>query len=257
MRGENAPGFQDRQREFAAHIRHPQRHAAPLDVEPRRMRVYVDLFFRNISNLLAGTFRVTRELLGEAAWQALVRRYLHEHAATSPYFLHLPQEFLEFLVGIDLASAGLPAFLPELCHYEWVELALDVDDEEIDAPHIDPEGDIVDGRPVWSPVARSLCYRFPVHQIGPGHRPEVAPESPTYVIVYRDRGDRVRFMGSNVVTARLATLIQDAALPTGRAMVEQMASELPDLPPEAVLRGGLETLQRLRLADIIAGASRV
>jgi hypothetical protein len=77
------------------------------------------------------------------------------------------------------------------------------------------------------------------------------------VIVYRDRGDRVRFMGSNVVTARLATLIQDAALPTGRAMVEQMASELPDLPPEAVLRGGLETLQRLRLADIIAGASRV
>lgn len=257
MRGENAPGFQHRQREFAAHIRHPELHPAPADVEPRRMRVYVDLFFRNISNLLAGTFRVTRELLGEAAWQALVRRYVHEHVATSPYFLQLPQEFMEFLVGIDLAAAGLPAFLPELCHYEWVELALDVDEAEIDAPHVDPEGDIVDGQPVWSPLARSLCYRFPVHQIGPDHRPDEPPAAPTYVIVYRDRADRVRFMGSNVVTARLATLIQAAAVPTGRAMVEQVASELPQLPRDQVLRGGLETLQRLRLADIIAGASRV
>ncbi len=221
------------------------------------MRVYVDLFFRNIANLLAGTFRVTREVLGDEAWHALVRRYLHEHVATSPYFLQLPQEFMEFLGAVDLGASGLPPFLPELCHYEWIELALDVADDEIDGPEIDPDGDIVDGRPCWSPVARSLCYRYPVHQIGPQHLPEAPPAQPSYLIVHRDRQDRVRFMASNVVTARLALLIQQGDAPCGRVMVEQVAAELPQLARDQVVRGGLETLQRLRLADIIAGASRV
>lgn len=255
--GDNAAGFQHHQLAFAAHIRHPQLNPPPADVEPRRMQVYVSLFFRNIEKLLGGTYRVTRELLGQEAWEALVRRYVHEHVATSPYFLQLPQEFMEFLASIDLAASGLPPYLLELCHYEWVELALDVAEEEVDREDIDPDGDIVDGVPVWSDVARSLSYRYPVHLIGPAHRPDEAPAAPTYVIVYRDRTDHVRFMGSNVVTARLASLIQAAEGVTGRGLVEQVAAELPQLPRERVLQGGLETLQRLRLADIIAGALRV
>ncbi len=218
------------------------------------MRIYAELFFRNIETLLASTFPVCKRTLGTQVWLALIREYVHLHVATTPYFLQLPQEFLEFLGARGERAPHLPAFTLELCHYEWVELALDVAEEEVDGPDIDPDADVCEGVPIWSAVARSLVYTYPVHLIGPDSYPLAPPTEPTCLIVYRNRKDSVKFMAANMVTARLAALIQlQQGLP-GRMLVETVASELPAAMREAALAGGLETLRRLRLADIIAGA---
>ncbi len=252
--GENARSFQQAQAEFSAYIRYPEGNAVPIDVELRRMRIYADLFFRNIETLLASTFPVCKRTLGAPVWSALIHEYVHLHVATTPYFLQLPQEFLEFLGARGGRAPHLPAFTLELCHYEWVELALDVAEEEVDAPGVDPDADVCDGVPVWSAVARSLVYTYPVHLIGPENQPLQPPPEPTCLIVYRNRNDSVKFMATNMVTARLASLIQQQQGVSGRSLVETVASELPAAMREAALVGGLEALRRLRLADIIAGA---
>ena len=206
MRGSNLPKFRDTQIEFAAHIRNPQVNERPSDVEARRMQIYLDLFFNNIQNFLASAFPVSKSLLGDTAWLALVREFVHLHPSESPYFLQISEEFLTFLDHRGLVD--LPPFMLELCHYEWVELCLDVASDDVIAqlPTYATEGDLTQ-RLVLNPHSRALVYQYPVHEIGPDHIPESAPQIPTYLVVYRTRSLAVRFLVSNPVTHRLLELL--------------------------------------------------
>lgn len=238
-----------RQLDFAAHIRNPEMHPRPADVEPRRMQIYVDLFYNNIESFLAGTFPVAKALLAQERWHALVRAFVHRHPSESPYFLEISQEFLTFLAT---QSAGLPPFMLELCHYEWVELALSVAEEEIPEQGIDPAGDLCAGIPAVSPLIWKLAYRFPVHQIGTTFQPEQPGQQPTQLVVYRRRDDRVGFMEVNTLTMALLDTLEQGNV-SGAEALERLAAEVADLDPDVVRREGLATLERLRKAEIILG----
>jgi len=204
--GSNLPKFRDKQIQFAAHIRNPDVNERPSDVEARRMQIYLDLFFNNIQSFLASAFPVCKTLLGEDKWLRLVREFVHLHPSESPYFLQISEEFLTFLDHRGLAD--LPDFMLELCHYEWVELCLDVASDEVESslPQYTADTDLM-GRLVPNPHARALTYRYAVQEIGPKHQPKAAPENPTYLVVYRTRGLDVRFLVSNPVTHRLLELL--------------------------------------------------
>ena len=108
MIGSNLPGFRAAQLDFAAHIRNPERNPLPPDVEARRMRIYVDLFFNNIEGFAASAFPIAKRVLGADAWLALVRRFVDEHGCTSPYFLQISEEFLTFIS--ELPEGAVPPF---------------------------------------------------------------------------------------------------------------------------------------------------
>ncbi len=63
------PAFQQHQYAFAAHIRDPETNPAPEGIEDRRMAIYRNLFFNNVSQLLAKTFPVLHKILGADAWK--------------------------------------------------------------------------------------------------------------------------------------------------------------------------------------------
>ena len=63
-RGSNLPGFRETQIEFSAHIRNPDSNPRPVDVEPRRMQIYLDLFYNNIEGFLANGFPIAKQVLG-------------------------------------------------------------------------------------------------------------------------------------------------------------------------------------------------
>lgn len=259
--GSNLPDFRAAQLAFAAHIRNPEVNPPPADVEPRRMKIYLDLFYNNIESFLAGGFPVAKKVLGQDCWHRLVREFVHRHPSESPYFLEISQEFLTYLSARaegrfgaeeDLPAGSLPPFLLELTHYEWVELALSVSDTEHPEEGFDPEGDLLDAVPIVSPLIWCLSYRWPVHQIGPGHIPTLPPANPTDLIVYRRRDDAVRFMAINPGTQRLLALLGTGN--TGRRALAEVARELPELDSKVVYEQGLATLQRLREAGIILGS---
>lgn len=252
-----APDFRAVQMTFAAHLRDPEHAPPPPDIEDRRMGIYRELFFKNISGLLESAFPVLRKLLGDDGWSTLVRDFMVEHRARTPLFLELSQELLEYL-GTTRAARRTddPPFLLELAHYEWVELALGVSDDEPDPSHADPNGDLLDGCPVVSPLAWNLTYRFPVHRIGPDFRPSAPPDAPTHLVVYRNRAERIEFLEINAVTQRLLTLLKEDPPRTGRAALLAIAAELAHPAPEQVVAAGAGMLADLRRRDVVLGTRR-
>ncbi|NBC23655.1 MAG: DUF2063 domain-containing protein [Gammaproteobacteria bacterium] len=247
------PAFQRKQYEFAAHIRDPEANPAPAGIEERRLAIYRDLFFGNISGLLAATFRVTKRILDGAQWDALVRDFLASHQSHTPLFLEMPREFLAFLEQ-ERDDPADPPFLPALAHYEWVSLALSIAEEDPDLSGVDRDADLLAGVPAVSPLAWLCGYHFPVHRISPEFLPEQADEQPTWLVVYRRLDDRIGFLELNAATARLFELARDnEAGRTGREIAETVAAELGHPEPEAVVAGARDTFEEMRRLDIVLG----
>jgi uncharacterized protein len=243
--------FQVLQRRFAGHLRDPRMYPAPEGIEPRRLRVYAELFYNNVEGFLANGFPVLRGLTPDDRWHAMVRDYFARHASHEPQFRGIAAEFLRYLEDERGPQPDDPPFLRELAHYEWVELALAV---APDPPplHVDADGDLLDGVPVLSPLAWPLAYAFPVHRISADFQPQTPGEQPTYLVVYRDAADDVKFMEINTVTARLLELLESQPA-SGRALLQRVAAELNHPDPNTVIAAGHDMLHGLRQRGIVRG----
>ncbi|NCT67986.1 MAG: DUF2063 domain-containing protein [Rhodanobacteraceae bacterium] len=241
------------QRAFAAHVRDPLHTPAPADVAPRRMAVYAELCFNNIASLLAANFPVIRTLYDEAGWRELVRAFYREHRARTPLFTQIAREFIDWLEQRAARGAGDAPFLVELAHYEWSELALSLDEQDIaDCAH-DAHGDVVDGVPVVSPLARVLAYRFPVHRIGPAFLPAAPEAQPTLILLVRDRSDAVRFLEIDALTALLIERLQANTEQSGRACLDALLQEIGRGDEVALRESGVAILRRLREREALLG----
>lgn len=245
--------FQRLQYRFAAHLRDPRRNRAPAGIEPRRMKIYAELFYNNVQGFLASAFPVLCRITPDAQWHALVRDFFARHESHEPLFHRIAGEFLKYLEHERKATASDWPFLPELAHYEWVELALSVSNAAL--PPANARGDLARGIPVVSPLAWSLAYSYPVHRIGPDYLPDRPGAQPTHLIVYRNRQDDVKFMETNAVTARLMELMETKRA-TGRQLMARIARELKHPQPEQVVAQGEQTLKDLRERDIVLGTKR-
>ena len=253
-KAENRPeNLRSLQIAFAAHIRDPENHAAPADVEDRRMDIYRQLFFNNINKFLANNFPVLRQLYDDEAWRQLARDFYTEHRCQTPLFPELPKEFLRYLQDQRQDRPGDPEFLLELAHYEWVELALSMDENELEDTVANSTGDLMEEVPVLSPLAWPLSYRYPVHRIGPGFEPEAPPDEATHILVYRDRSYQVKFMQLNDVSRLLLNLLQENRGLTGLELLREIASRINHPDPSVVIDNGKKLLQELRSKDILLG----
>ena len=90
-----------------------------------------------------------------------------------------------------------------------------------------------------------------MHQIGVDFQPQQPAQQAVYLIVYRNRQDRVGFMEANAVTARLLELLQAQGAHSGRQVLQQLAVEIQHPQPEQMIASGLEIFQQLQSLDII------
>ena len=245
--------FQDLQYRFSQRIRDPENTPPLPGIELRRMKVYEELFFNNMSSLLAGTFPVLHRILGRVRWAALIRDFMVRHQAHTPLFPEVPQELLRFLETERALDPDDPPFIQELAHYEWVELALQTATIELDLHGIDRAGDLLSGTPAVNPLAWPLAYSFPVHRLSPDFAPSTPPAAPTFLVVFRRLDDEVKFMEINGVTARLLELARAEDGRSGRELLLAVAAELGHPDPAAVVRGGADTLEMLRTNHVILG----
>ncbi len=101
------------------------------------MAVYADLFFNNIDSLVVGELpgdplAVRRRRLARTGARVLPRPSL-PHAA-----LHRYRARVHPLSRNARDATGDPPFLAELAHYEWIELALTLDESDIATIAHDP-----------------------------------------------------------------------------------------------------------------------
>ena len=220
------------------------------------MAIYRELFFNNLHSLLGSTFPVIKKLHKPDKFRSLIRAFMVQHEAQTPYFLEVPQEFLAFLQDeYELQDDDFP-FLIELAHYEWVELALSVSEEVNDTTKVDPDGDLLQGIPVRSVLAWTYAYQYPVHRISKDYQPTKPGEALTFLVVCRKANDDMDFLELNPVTARLLELIEANEQDSGRELLLKLADEINYPDVEALLQHGAEAMQQMRQTEILLGTRK-
>ncbi len=238
---------------FAAHIRDPEGVAAPEGIEDRRMAIYRNLFFNNICNFLSSNFPVLKTLYSDSGWITLCREFFRDYRCRTPLFPELPREFLQYLQDHRQGHASDPPFMLELAHYEWVELALSLDETDVDEIEADPDGDLLSGIPVLSPLVWPLSYQFPVHQIRADFQPLKAPAQPTHLLVWRQQDFNVKFMQLNETSMLLVQKMKEETVLTGLELLNTVAGIIRHPKPEVVLEAGKALLNELKEKQVILG----
>ncbi|MEO3866919.1 HvfC family RiPP maturation protein [Rheinheimera fenheensis] len=232
--------FQQVQQAFVAHIKNPEL-PMPEGIAEDRMAVYRELFFNNVQGFVGSAFPVLKSLYPQARWQALVRQFFIRFTCNSPYFLHIAEHFLHFLQQDYQPQAEDPPFLLDLAHYEWAELYLSTkqlqqQEQPLSAEHLS------EAPLALSALTMLLAYPYPVHLISSEFQPQADGETQCYLL-YRNRGDEVKFVLINPLTAALLHHLQQAPGSTLQQLVELIAPFVPQLDSDTLLNGASTILQ--------------
>jgi len=239
--------FKTKQAEFSAYIRNPDTSVCPNDVAPQRMQMYRELFFNNVEGFLSSNFPVLHTILDKEQWRQLAQDFFSQHQNTTPYFSEIPEEFILYLQNERQAQIADYPFMLELAHYEWVEMALSIAQDTL------PEKSAVQiltqtQKISLSPLTWLLAYQYPVHKISPEHLPTEAPEQATYLAVYRDDLDEVKFIELAPMSFRLLLTLQDQKTKLISGCLQEV---LPDNSPEALQNSAIEALQQFLNKQLI------
>lgn len=183
----------DRQREFAAALTgslHSIAEKVIGDAIPAegRVQVYANHFRVSLLDALAGTFPVTRALVGEAFFAQTARAFLIFEPPRSPVVAQYGAGFPTFLAA--LPDLGGHNYLPDVAAFEWaLNVAYHADDAALLRPEDLPDPDAV-GRMQFPlhPSAQRLSTPFPITQIWQVHQPDAEPVDR---IVLTDGGERL------------------------------------------------------------------
>ena len=230
------------QKAFTDHLRNPDQVPVPTGLDPRRVGIYSALIFNNLSALLADFFPVIKSILDEEKWDQLVRDFFITHQAETPYFPQVSEEFVHYLSGRQNID-GDPAFLLELAHYEWIELYLYM--HEGNPPEVPvAESDLLTAPLSLSSIAEPLAYEYPVHLIRGDYQPDESGERGTFLLVFRDRDESVRFFELQPFTYQFLEAINENPGLVAGEWLRDVAEQLVVSDSTAFIKSGLDMLKQ-------------
>ncbi len=241
------PDFKQIQYEFANLIRDPKSDST-LNIEERRLRVYQRLIFNTIAGFIDIGFPVLKSLYSESQWTRLKRQFVKVHHSEKPLFSQISEEFIAFLMSEYQQTDEDPVFLKELAHYEWLELDISLRTRLYsDVQPLDLEKDKLK----LSNLAEVVSYPFPVHQISLEYQPTKASDTPTYLVVYRDENEKVKFLSITSITAYLLELIKTGTANHLESILLQLKSAIPQMSTEQLLAGTRQSLNQLASLGVL------
>lgn len=215
--------LQQRLLDFANAIRQPTQPANLTAIPAARLQLYRELFFNNICGFINNAFPVLHSLYEADAWRALQHRFFANYACTSPYFLTIAAQFVDFVQHTALTDAD-PPFLPELAHYEWAELYIGTC-PAVKAPAVSAA--TLAAQPLaLSNAAMLSAYQYPVQQISKAFQPHM-PGSAHYFLIFRDDEDEVIFVQLNPASFLLLHHLQQQP---GQHLDSLINAILPQFP---------------------------
>ena len=238
--------FQQYQIAFTAHIRDPSTNKKPAHVQNTRMAIYREIVFNNIFSSVSACFPVCKSMMGARAWRKLVHAFFANHQATTPIFREIPQQFLQY---ID-TKIDLPIYFQSLAHYEWVELA--VATLQTDRIKLSKTTDLLNEKPILAPAHMLLSYDYAVQSVSKRHLPKGTEQ--TYLLVFRNAENKVKFIELNTITFQLLNLIKTNQL-TGRQALIMLAEEIGHPDIDVIITFGAEILADLANQQAIIGST--
>lgn len=234
------------QEAFAAHIRNPDKHPKPADIDDQRMQIYRDLFFNNINGLITQAYPVLSALYETKEWHNLIRDFYQKQNNKTPYFTEIATDFLHFLKDRPIDSKR--PFISELAHYEWLEMELEKDMQKPNYQAVDGQ-QLRDKVPVVTPLISLHSYQYPVHQISKNYQPKQS-EDLYHLMVWRNRNHRIHFAQLNDISKQLLTQLQKTRQ-CGQQAIVSIFKENGLKVTEQSVDFGLQQLLKWHQQDII------
>jgi hypothetical protein len=231
------PKFTQIQQQFSDSLRNPSSILSINDIEPRRLKIYQDLFFNNVMSFASSAFPVLKELMSQNQWDELVRDFFIGHKCETPYFLEISEEFISYLEYAKFDF--LPAFAYQLAHWEWMELYADVaetDDVSETIDNLDLTDVITTNDCTWN-----VAYDFSVHKISTEYIP--IDTQTTFLIVHRDDDLRVGFIEINPLSMLLFEQLKSNITDSLGTLLHDIA-EQQNMDSHFVVSGGLEIIRQ-------------
>jgi hypothetical protein len=231
------PEFTYIQKQFSDSIRNPSQVLSINGIEPRRLKIYQDLFFNNVMSFVSSTFPVLKELINHSHWDELVRDFFIVHKCETPYFLEISEEFLSYLEHSKFDF--LPKFAYQLAHWEWMELYADVaetDDVAKTITNIELTDVVITNDCTWN-----VAYDFCVHKISAEYIP--SDSETTFLIVHRDNDLSVGFIEINPLSMLLFEKIKSNSDAPLDVLLHDIAKQ-QNMDSLSIISGGLEIIRQ-------------
>ena len=240
------------QQQLARAVRQPEL-PPPAGVSADRLAVYRELVLNNVSGFIQSTFPVLRQICGASTFDAYIALFFRQSQLDSPYFVDIPQFFLEWLQAQAQACEAqlepLPPFATELAHYEWLEL--DLYRRHANWPLDQQTSDTalnLQSQLKLTPLLEVQTYQYPVHQLSVHYQPTAAPTQPTFLALYRDAQQQVKFLQLTALSSASLQLLQQQ--PSLQAVLDTLAPLVPGLAVAELSEGLLALAQQLLDAGI-------
>ena len=155
--------------------------------------------------------------------------------------MEISTEFSKYLNQSQLPN-NYPSFLPELAHYEWIELSLYTKNESHPPSKLEPN-QLLDNPLTLSPLAEPVAYQYPVQKICTEFLPENPGAEPTLLLVLRDLDESVRFFELQPLAFHLIKQIQESSGLVPRQWLTKAIDQIDIQDKKKFIDNGLELLK--------------
>lgn len=214
------------QRSFAAYARSAESERVPIELPTKQSQVYAELLFNNVCSFIDRCFPVAKTLFPQVEWRECCRSFYKNWPSYTPYFNEIPYEFVKFIASQQSYKTTYP-WLSQLLHYEWLELQVQTDPAQplTEVSVAQPTTQLSHIKIHCNPTLQIAQYDWPVHRIYAGHIPAAQL---TFLLVFRDGQDQVKFVEANAITAALISFLQQNPT-TLTTAIESLTSQIPNL----------------------------
>lgn len=148
------------QRAFGLYTRTGKR--KPKSTKDNNINHYHRLVLNNVTDIIASTFSLTQDYVGEARFTKLIKDFFATTPCISPQFWQMPKEFFEYIKYTqEELSLEFPPLI-NLMEMEWTEIELFMMPDERMPPFSDT-GDVFKDKLVMNPECRILPLNYPVY----------------------------------------------------------------------------------------------
>ncbi|MFN3196294.1 MAG: DUF2063 domain-containing protein [Chlorobiota bacterium] len=129
-----------------------------------RLHHYRRLTYNILKDSLSTAYPIAKKTLSENEWKEMIDSYYKEHKMQSPQVWKMPEEFYYYCVNKDYQTKFERPYLNELLFFEWVEIDLHTQEDEL-IPKFREEGDMLEDRIVMTPEHHLLSFEYPIHKM--------------------------------------------------------------------------------------------
>lgn len=189
----------------------------------QRLQIYRNNLFEGLSDALRAVFPVLAQLVGDAFFRSLARRFIAAHPLRAAHLQGFGRELPAFLAGLPVASDW--PYLADVAALEWAwhEVYHEADGAPLRPEHLArlPAARHLDLRLALVPTARLVASPYPVLRIWQAHQGDT---DPAFTVSLNDGGARLlllrRALEIEFVLLSEAEQAWLAALASGKTLAE-------------------------------------